>query len=188
MAVMNIGFNLLNTTTISDDASVEFTSDYITSSYQHYIVEFSNVVPETDDVRLYMQMGTANTADTGLKYRWITQTTGVQNLDSDDWYWCSSGTALNTVMQITSCFINELGTGTGENFNGQLKVYNVNSTSAYKTVGNMDSFPSYGEQGHSSATQFLSGTYENQTAVNYLKFYLSSGNLESGQVRLYGVR
>ena len=31
MAVMNIGFNLLRTTTISDDASVEFTSDYITS-------------------------------------------------------------------------------------------------------------------------------------------------------------
>ena len=188
MAVMNIGFNLLRTTTISDDASVEFTSDYITSFSRHYIVEFSEVVPETNDVRLYMQMGTANTADTGNNYRYITQTTGVQSGDSDDWYWASSGTGLIGLISVTSAFINELGTGTGENFNGQLKVYNVNSTSAYKTVGNMDSFPSYGEEGHSSATQFLSGTYEIQTAVNYFKFYLSSGNLASGQVRLYGVR
>ena len=177
----------LLTTTISNSASVEFNSTYITSAHRHYICELSEWVPATNDVRVYMQLGTSNAADTGSKYRWMTQTTGVQNNDTDDWYWASSGTGLSTVMQVTSSWINELGTGTGENFNALLKVYNVNSTSAYKTVGNMDSFPSYGEEGHSVATQFLTGTYENQSAVNYIKFYLSSGNITSGKATLWGV-
>ena len=177
---------LLLSTTISDDASVEFSSSYITSDFRHYIVELSEIVPATNDTRLRMQMGTANSADTGTNYLWITQSTGVSASDTNEFYWASSSST--AYIQVTSSSVNEMGTGTGENFNALLKIYNVNSTSAYKTVGSLDSFPSYGEGEYSVATQFLTGTYTNQSAVNYLKFYSSSGNLTSGTAKLWGVR
>ena len=78
-------------------------------------------------------MGTANSADTGANYYSMTQAAGVKVGDTDAWYWMSSVT--NGFINITSAWVNEMGTGTGENFNALLKIHNVNSTSAYKTVG-----------------------------------------------------
>ena len=174
------------TTTISNVAAVEFNSTYITSDYTHYMIELSELIPATNDTQLRLQMGTANSADTGANYYSMTQAAGVKVGDTDAWYWMSSVT--NGFIKITSAWVNEMVTRTGENFNALLKIHNVNSTSAYKTVGNVDSFPSYSEAEMSAACNFLTGTYKNQSAVNYLKLYASSGNLTSGTATLWGVK
>ena len=173
---------ILNETTISDDASVEFTG--FSSTYNKIIIEFSEIVTATDSVNINYYFGTSGSADTGSNYA---ETLVLEGFDGGSFLGTTRKVALaNSIGRLTPDGSNVvLGTGTGENFSGYMVVNNVNSTTNYKTSYGIIS--SFGDSPH-HAYNIISSTYKSTSAINYVKFQSSSGNLSSGKVKFIGVR
>lgn len=174
---------LLNTTTISNDASVEFTG--FSSTYNKIIIEFSEIVTATDSVNINYYFGTSGTADTGSNYA---ETLVARGFDGSSHIGTPSRKVAlsNSIGRLTpDDSAVKLGTGTGENFSGYMVVNNVNSTTNYKTSYGFIS--TFGDSPHHNYN-ILSSTYKSTSAINYVKFLSSSGNLASGKIKFIGVR
>jgi len=179
----NLGVKtLLGTTTIDDDASVAFTT--FSATYNTYIIEFEEIKTETDGVYLTAQVGTSGSADTGTNYA---QSLTARGFDGSSYI----GLIRNVSMGRADWFINNnsstgaLGTGTGENFSGEMKIFSANSTSSYKLMTGMT--VNYGDSPH-IAYNTLAGAYESTSAINYFRIQASADNLASGKVKFYGVK
>lgn len=171
------GLVYLSTQTASASSELTFTSG-IDSTYDEYEIHFIDIIPGTDNVGLYMQTSSngGSSYDSGASdYQWArgfftAAATGTNSGDTSD-------------PQIVLAL--ELGTGTGETFNGVLKLFKPSGTSVYKQI--LGSFVQY-----SQAPNFfgfdIAGMRLSTSAVNALRFYPSSGNIASGSIKLYGVR
>ncbi len=173
----SVGLRKIDSITASNQAAVIFNSQF-SSSYDVYLFEFINVIPVTNNVIFYSQLGTGSTP---------TWTTSGYNWQMD----CGgAGTdyLLNNSSD-TKIVLNQNGGtyGVSSSFsgiNGYLYVIGTNNSANYST--------GVGQTGHISATtqySFLnnvsfflgSGTYTS------IQFYFSSGNVSSGTISMYGL-
>ena len=81
----------------------------------------------------------------------------------------------------------ELGNGNDESACGYLHLYEPASTSKVKHfIGTTTYYQTFGQTG---SFQVYYGGYGNTTsAVNGVQFKMSSGNIDSGTIKLYGVK
>lgn len=168
------GMTLLATATASASSEIKFDSG-IDSTYTNYILCFDSVVPATDGVDLNLDLSTdgGSTWETG-------------NLSGSGYRVNESG-LLNYAYTAGGEWIltgnSDVGSGTGENTNGFVYLYNP-AASDY-TYGN------------SHCTQLDSaGNLEelvaafaliSSSAVDAVRFIMSSGNIASGNFYLYGL-
>jgi len=170
------------TQTASSSASLSFTSG-IDSTYKEYIFYFVNMHPATDGASFQFNMS----IDSGSNYN-VTKTTTYFTAYNYE----SGGTpaltyATNVDLAQSTAFQN-VNSGVGSNNDqcavGTLHLFNPSSTTFVKhflTCGN-----TY-ESSDLSSNVFVAGYGNTTSAVDAVQFKMSSGNIDSGQILLFGL-
>ena len=178
--------NFISSQTASSSTSVSFTSG-IDSSYDNYIFYFVNIHPQNDDAMFTFNMST----DGGSNYNVTKTTTFIRNYQTQGGganglgYLTDEDLAQSTGYQTLS----EWGYNSAESCsNGFLNLYNPSSTTFIKHfTSNFSMRRNYTSQSHAAACN-LAGGYANTTsAINAVSFKYESGNIDSGQILLFGI-
>ena len=177
------GLNLLQTNTITSGvANSSFTSG-IDSSYRTYMFKFINIHPQTDNVFFNYNFST----DGGSNYN-VTKTTtyftaehGQDGTGANLAYNASADLAQSTNYQYM--FVNTASEN-DQSVAATMYLFNPSSTTFVKhfmTVSVGDSTPDY-------VYNIRTAGYCNTTsAVNAVDFKMSSGNIDSGIIKMYGI-
>ena len=179
----------IKTLTASSSANLSFvhgsSSVVLDGTYSEYIFKYINIHPASV-AQLVFNLST----DSGSNYN-VTKTTTAHNS-----YMNESGSGPGMVYrtawdlaQSTSDQIiaQELGNGSDESACGYLHLFDPASTSKVKHfIGTTTYYQQFGQTG---SFQVYYGGYGNTTsAVNAVQFKMSSGNIDSGSIKLYGVK
>jgi len=176
------GMTLLSTQTASSSATISFTSG-IDSTYKEYIFKFFNMHPATDQVDFQFQANAAG----GSGYNETITSTFFQAYNAED----GSGQSLSyqtgdDLAQGTG-FQNLVGDGVDnandENVSGFLHLFDPSSTTFVKHfIGKSNSsITGYSTNG------FFAGYFNTTSAIDEIQFKMSSGNIDAGTIKLYGV-
>jgi len=174
---------LLSTQTASASATISFTTG-LDSTYDEYIFKFIDIHPATDNVDFQFNMST----DAGSNYN-VTKTTTAFTA-----YHAESGTASGLVYEggrdlaQSTAFqglVIGVGSNADQNCSGTLTIFNPSSTTYVKHfIANSNNYRADDE-----SANFFSAGYGNTTsAVNAIQFKMSSGNIDDGIIKLYGVK
>ena len=169
------------TQTASSSASLSFTSG-IDSTYKEYIFYFVNIHPATDNANFTFNMS----IDSGSNYNVDKTTTFFYAYHNEG----GSATALQyrTDYDITgtgfAILSAEVGNANDECSSGFLHLFNPSSTTFVKHFISRSSHT----QGSAYMIDNHVGGYGNTTsAVDSVQFKMSSGNIDSGQILLFGL-
>ena len=174
---------LKKVTATSGDSNITFDSSLITNSFKEYIFTFISMHPADDNV--FLQFNAS--ADNGSNYN-VTKTTTfwrAQNNEADDsnalGYVDGSDNAQQTGYQNL-----EDGNSSDNDHasSGYLHLFNPSSTTFQKLYYSRMSSTSAGDFNIHSNT---GGTFNSTSAINNIRFQFSSGNIDSGTIKLYGV-
>ena len=185
-AVSGGALNLISTQTASSSSTIDFTTG-IDSTYKEYIFKFINVHPATSDASFTFNMS----VDGGSNYN-VTKTTTTPRAYHDEAdseaaleYDTGQDLAQSTSFQGISRF---LGNGNDECGSGTLHIFNPSSTTFVKHF--MSTFNVYNNSGsNGNSVQVDVAGYGNTTsAIDGVQFAMSSGNIDSGTIKLYGIK
>jgi hypothetical protein len=174
---------LLSTATASASSSISFTSG-IDSTYDIYQFEFINCHPSTNSAIFQFNMST----DGGSNYN-VTKTStsffAYHNEADNDTalgYNTDGDLAQSTAYQT---LVNGIGSGADESSSGTLLLFNPASTTYVKHyLSNLNRY-----SGITYSVNDISAGYGNTTsAVNAIRFQMSSGNIDAGTIKLYGIK
>ena len=173
---------LLSTVTASSSATISFTSG-IDSTYKEYIFKFINIHPATDNSTFEV-----NFRDGGSDYDATKTTTFFwayhDEADSETslGYLASRDLAQGTGFTDLS---GSVGNGGDESCSGELTLFNPSSTTFVKHFLSRSSL----YEGGSYAMDVHTGGYCNVTAaIDAVQFKMSSGNVDAGTIKLYGLK
>jgi len=168
--------------TASASASIEFTSG-IDSTYKEYIFFFKDIHPATDNVLFQFNLST----DSGSNYN-VTKTTthfsAVHN-EADDAASLGYKTGLD-LAQSTSfqTLVEEVGADNDQCLSGYLHLFSPSSTTFVKHfISRINNY----RRSDYSADHYTAGYGNTTSAVDAVKFQMSSGNIDSGEILLFGV-
>ena len=173
---------LISTQTASSSANLSFTSG-IDSTYKEYIFKFINIHPATDNVRFEMNMS----ADSGSNYNVTKTTTFFQTWHNEAdtettlEYASTSDLAQSTG---TQRFNNGLGNDNDQSISGTLHLFDPSNTTFVKhfiSTFNQVYYTDY------SINMFVAGYGNTTSAIDAIQFSMSSGNIDSGVIKMYGV-
>jgi hypothetical protein len=174
---------LLSTQTASSSANISFTTG-LNSTYDEYQFHFINMHPATDAANFTFNMST----DSGSNYN-VTKTTTVfraYHFESDSAtelaYETTEDLAQSTAFQILTPIV---GNDNDQQCSGVLTLFNPASTTYVKHFISRGVISSF----HDLTTDHNVAGYCNTTsAVNAVRFQFSSGNIDDGIIKLYGVK
>ena len=183
-AVGSIGtgdLTFISKQTASSSASISFTSG-IDSTYKEYVFYFVNMHPATSNVQF--QVGFR---DGATDYDAVKTTTIFRAFHNESGsttsleYATASDLAQSTDFQTLG---NAIGNENDECCSGYLHLFNPSSTTFVKH------FTARANLYHPSnftVDEFIAGYCNTTTAIDALQFKFSSGNIDSGDILLYGV-
>ena len=174
--------NLITTNTISSGVSSSSFTSNIDSTYDTYLFKFINIHPATDNVNL-----TVSFRDGGSDFD-ATKTTSYFHAYHDE---ADSGTSVG---ENTS---NDIAQGTGyqmighipgndndQSVSGTLYLFSPASTTFVKHF--ISNFNSYTYHNYSLNT-YVGGYCNVTAAIDGVDFKFSSGNIDSGVIKMYGL-
>ena len=174
--------NLISTQTASSSSTISFTSG-IDSTYDEYVFKFIDVHPETNNVTLEFNVS----IDGGSNYNVAKTTTHFRTYLKED----GSGGFLGYITGF------DLAQGTGEHtlsggvgndgdqsLSAQLSLFNPSSTTFVKHFTARTQFY---EAADFSESNFSGGYVNTTSAVNAIRFKFSSGNIDAGTFKMYGI-
>ena len=174
---------LLSTQTASSSAYIEFTSG-INSTYDSYVFKFIDIHPATDNVSFQFNLST----DGGSTYA-VTKTTTyfyAYHFEND------SATSLNyegglDLAQSTSDqpVSNNIGNDNDQSAVGTLQIFNPSSSTFVK---HFISHTNQYDRQDISVNTFMAGYGNTTSPVNAIRFQMSSGNIDDGIIKMYGVK
>jgi hypothetical protein len=177
----------IKTLTASSSSTLSFvhgSSDVVLdSTYPIYLFKFINIHPATDNALLTFQGST----NTGSSYG-VTITSTVHYAYHDE---ADSATTLayssDDLAQSTNFFKFVGGTGNGndESSSGYLHLFNPSSTTFVKHFMSRNNYY-YG--GNYSIERNTGGYFNTTSAIDAIQFKYSSGNIDSGSIKLYGIK
>ena len=184
-ALTDGNLTLLTTATASSSATLSFASS-INSTYNSYMFKFIDIHPATDNVKFEFNLS----VDTGSNYN-VTKTTTWFNTfhdeadsnynlrydTADDAFDLAQGTGFAT-------FDAGLGNDNDQSCIGTLHLFNSSSTTFVKHfIGTSNSalFHNYTRQA------YVAGYGNTTSAVDAVQFKMSSGNIDAGTIKMYGV-
>ena len=174
--------NLISTQTASSSATISFTSG-IDSTYDEYVFKFYNIHPATNDVTFQV-----NFRDGGTDYDATKTTTNFFAAHYEN----GSGTGFayrtgNDVAQgtgVAQLAPASIGNGNDESVSGSMTLFNPSSSVFVKhfiSVCNAYNASDLSNQ------EFCAGYCNVTTAIDGVQFSFSSGNIDSGVIKLYGI-
>ena len=172
---------LLATETASSSATVSFTSN-IDDTYKEYIFKFYDIHPATDDVKLTVGFRDGSTAYDATK------TTTFFSSEHDE---ANTATALaystgDDLAQATGFqpVTKAIGNGNDESCAGTLHLFDPSSTTFVKHfISRANMYYS----GNSSFDCLMAGYANVTAAIDGVQFKMSSGNMDAGTIKMYGV-
>ena len=173
--------NLISTQTASGSATISFTSG-IDDTYDSYVFKFINCHPVTDGVFFHVNFRDGDTAYDAVKTTtWFralhSEDNSIANLTYDAAYDLAQSTS---AQRLTG----SLGNGNDESISGELTLYNPSSTTFVKHF-------IYRGAAYFNANGafdiFSAGYCNTTTAIDGVQFSMSSGNIDSGVIKLYGI-
>ena len=170
------------TQTASSSASLSFTSG-IDSTYKEYIFYFVNIHPATDGTIFHFQGST----DGGSNYNTTMKTTyfrarhnesdSVAQLSYDSSQDQAQGTSYQPLAYNVEADNDQCCSGT-------LQLFNPSSTTFSKHY--ISRFNNYGSSNY-SRDEYSAGYFNTTSAINGVSFKFASGNIDSGQILLFGL-
>ena len=177
---------LISTSTASSSSTIDITSG-LDSTYKEYIIKFINIHPASDSVHFLFQ------GDTGTNTSY-NQTITSASFRAYNYESSSSGTP--TLQYYTSGDLDQdtdfhymtgnsgVGNDSDQAFNGTMHLFDPSNTTFVKHF--IIDTNSHGPTNYTM--RFFAGGYFNTTtAITRLRFKFSSGNIDSGTIKLYGV-
>jgi len=175
---------LLTTNTITSGvASSSFTSN-IDSTYNTYVFKFINIHPASDNVKFQFNMST----DGGSNYNVTKTSTYFRSAhnegDSDTTlgYSTSHDLAQSTAYQ-TICV--DIGADNDQANSGYLYLFSPSSTTFVKHFISLINAAQYQDY---TSDNYFAGYGNTTSAVDAIDFKMSSGNIDSGVIKMYGLR
>ena len=171
----------IKTLTASSSATLSFTSG-IDSTYKEYLFKFINMHPASDNSTFEV-----NFRDGGSDYDATKTTTFF-------WAYHDEGDSETSRAYVTSRDLDQatgftdlsgsIGNGNDESCSGELYLFNPSSTTFLKSFQSRASL----YEGGSYAMDVHTGGYCNVTAaIDAVQFKFSSGNIDAGDICLYGI-
>ena len=175
---------LLQTQTASSSASISFTSN-IDSTYPIYMFKFINIHPATDNAYFTFQgnasggSGFNETMTTTVFYAYHNEAGNDTLLG----YIAGSDQAQGTGFQR---LINDgIGNGNDECASGELTLFNPSSTTFVKHfIARTNNY----YNGTYSMDSYTAGYFNTTSAIDEIQFKMSSGNIDAGTIKLYGIK
>ena len=177
---------LLSTQTASSSASLSFTSG-IDSTYDSYVFKFINIHPSVDAAEFTFQVDTG----TNTNYNQTMTTTHFRAFHNE----ADTATSLGYVSdsdqaQGTSFqrIIREIGADNDQSGSGTLQLFNPSSSVFVKHFiarGNDSSSASGVDY---SIDNYTAGYINTTTPITRVQFKMSSGNIDDGIIKMYGVK
>lgn len=172
---------LLSTQTASASSSISFTSG-IDSTYKEYLFLFNNIHPSAN-----AGLGFNVSSDGGSNYGITKTSTFFRTTHNED----DSGTALEYITsrdlaQSTARqeIIMAIGNNADEQGSGYMHLYNPSSTTYVKhfiSCSNCCDGYNY------TINQYCAGYINSTSAINAIKFSMTSGNIDDGTIQMFGV-
>jgi hypothetical protein len=162
----------------SASAELAFTN-FISSTYDEYIFEFVGIRPATDatDIRVEMGTGAGPTYDSASNYAyaWMSMnttggTSGGAPVGTPTTRWQVGGTV-------------GIGNSANSTLSGRLYLYNPQATVHRRAVAHY----AYVDPSNNPVVQSFTGSWLSTTVATAIRFYMTSGNITSGTIRVYGV-
>jgi hypothetical protein len=164
---------IAETTVSSATASVTLTG--IDSTYDVYMVRYSDVFSDTDDVVLQFRVTKSGSADTTANYDEASK-----SLNAHTSFANNSGTNDTKYDQAS------MGTAGNEQANGIMYLFNFNNSSEFSFF--TDEQTSRNRDGNLTGVQG-GGVHTVASASDGVQFFMSSGNIDSGsKFVLYGLK
>ena len=174
---------LISTQTASSSASISFTSG-IDSTYKEYIFKFIDIHLQNDEQDFTFNLS----VDGGSNYNVAKTSTFFRAFHLEDdssqnlFYTIGGDLAQGTGVQ--NLTHSGIGNGNDESFAGTLQLFDPSSTTFVKHY--MSNCNTY--QGSNASYNTYAAGYGNTTsAVNAIQFKMSSGNIDAGTIKMYGV-
>ena len=180
---------LIKSQTASLSATISFvdgTSDVVLdSTYPIYKFVWIDVHPATDNVRFSFQGNAAG----GSGYNETITSTSFRSYhaeadnDTEVAYETGSDQAQGTAFQVLE--LSSVGNGNDEAVSGELLLFNPSSTTYVKhfisrSIENAAN--NYAVEG------YVAGYFNTTSAIDEIQFKMSSGNIDSGTFKLYGIK
>ena len=174
---------LLSTQTASSSSTIDFTSD-IDSTYKEYVFKFVSIHPATDNVNFMVNFrdggssydATKTSTSFAAYHNEAGDTTGVNYEASFDLAQSTGNQPLNA------------GGGVGgdadQSISGTLHLFDPSSTTFVKHyISNIN----FSNNSNYTIQSFIAGYCNTTTAIDGAQFSMSSGNIDAGVIKLYGV-
>ena len=173
------GLNLISTQTASGNANISITSG-IDSTYKEYIIKCIGVHLATNDARFDVNFS----SDGGSNYNVTKTTSAFRATHSED----GSGGALGYetgqdlaqstgVQSLCNC-----NNGNDDNINATIHLFDPSDTTFVKHF-----IATVNTNRDAAQQQYIAGYCNTTSAVNAVQFGTSSGNIDAGTFKLYGV-
>tara|TARA_Y100001938_G_scaffold109476_1_gene149676 strand:- start:866 stop:2176 length:1311 start_codon:yes stop_codon:yes gene_type:complete len=182
-------WTFISATTISDDATYSFTS-FNASAYDAYVFMLINVTPVTDGVYLDMLTSTdgGSSYDTGgSDYSWVFNSSTINGSDGGVDGDVGFDAAKISLTGNSSGAANQIGSATGEHgVGGNIWLFDPASTKNTQITWDL----MYQSSTPESVVQIAKGGAVRDSAadVDAIRLSFSSGNIETGQINVYGVK
>ena len=177
------GITFISSQTASASATISFTTG-IDSTYKAYKFVFVNIHPATDNVNFTFNMST----DAGSNYNVTKTTTFFQASHKEDGTGGVVGYETGLDLAQSTSFqpiTNNGGNDNDQNLGGSLTLFNPSSTTYVKHfISNSSNYTG----GDFAINHFLAGYGNTTSAINAVRFQMSSGNIDAGTIYLYGIK
>ena len=176
---------LISEQTASSSANISFTSG-IDSTYPIYKFEFINVHPQNDAVNFQFNLST----DGGSNYNVTKTTTSVYAFQEE----ASGSTGLGyhtpTDLAQSTAFqqLNNaggIGNDNDQSLSGTLQIFNPSSATFVK---HFIACTNQYQNADNTIEAFIGGYGNTTNSVDAVRFQMSSGNIDSGTIKLYGIK
>lgn len=154
----------------SSSATIDFDNE-IDGTYDVYIMEYSSVVPATNGVFFWLRFGTGITPtyhSGASDYTWAAEPGSDDTADAQILMQNNASSANNT---------------SGRHFSGFFRIAGAQTAGRRATVYGQSAYDSSGVM----KIDAYSGAYTSTTAVTSVQILASTGNITSGEFRLYGI-
>ena len=166
---------LLSTTNVTSAASEVDISSNIDSTYKRYMIDIHDLKPASNATHLRMRFFQGGSVDSSSAY----DSTSAYN-GSDD----GSGPTINRENGSSYMTLaDEVGSDATETFNGTIYLHNPSSTTTHTRITGFGTW----SRGDNATTALIGGRIDQTAAVDGVRFYQSSGNIDSCVIKLYGI-
>ena len=173
---------LLSTQTASSSSTIDFTSD-IDSTYKEYVFHFTDIHPATDNAHLKFQGNAAGgsgyneTITSTFFFSYNYESGGSPAVSYETGADQAQGTSFQSITE-------NIGNDNDHNACGILHLFDPSNTTFVKHF--ISNFQTSAGNDY-SRNDYAAGYFNTTSAIDEIQFKMSSGNIDAGTIKMYGV-